>query len=357
MNISFILETITTLALSSYFAILTFSFFKFRLERKKEELNMLTDRLNLEDFSANLKQRFEKEFTKRDYFLPVTFVTIVSFIGLFLMLLSGMIYEYEPGETVKSILWSGSDFWEHQDHPTERRSLAIVAWSLLGGFLNGAQYIYRRFATVDLTPGNFYSVGIRMVMACVISLMLSYFITSANGMPEHMILAVAFITGMFPEKGFKLLTSKVSAIFPTKDEGEAENMPLKAIEGVSYFHELRLKEVGIDNVQNLANFDFLLLTIKTPFPLRLLVDWVSQAKLIVEFRNETSSLQKAGIRSALDYLDAFEDANISAERMSKVTGIEEMMLEVNLKNLSNDRSLALLSQFKESLFHIKVEGN
>jgi len=224
----------------------------------------------------------------------------------------------------------------------------------LGGFVNGAQYIYRRFATVDLTPGNFYSVGIRMVLATVVSILLSYFISAEYGMPEHMIVAIAFLTGMFPERGYKLLLSKVSSIFPNQDDLAAPNMPLQAIEGVSYFHQFRLKEIGIDNVQNLANFDFLLLTIKTPFPVRLLVDWVSQAKLIVEFREQTVELQKAGIRSALDYVEAFDGQEEQFQTVAEVTGIAPIKLEVNLKNLKKDRSLLLLAQFKDSLFHLKL---
>ena len=356
MNLSFALELLATLALSSYFAILTFSFFKFRLERKKEELNMLANRLELQDLTAGMNQRFDKEFSKQDYILPLIFVTVLTFLGLFLLMLSPVLYEVAPGEPVRSPLWSGSGFWEGSVFETEKRTLAIVAWALLGGFVNGAQYIYRRFSTVDLTPGNFYSVGIRMLLATVVSVLLSHFISPDFGMPKHMILVVAFLTGMFPERGFKLLLSKVESVFPDKDALAIPNMPLQSIEGVSYFHQIRLKEIGIDNVQNLANFDFLLLTIKTPFPVRLLVDWVSQAKLIVEFREQTIELQKAGIRSALDYLEAFDGYEDRFKTVSEVTGITPIKLEVNLKNLEKDRSLALLAQFKESLFHLKVRN-
>lgn len=354
MSLSFALQLLATLALSSYFSILTFTFFKFRLERKKEELNILTTGLNLEDITMGVSQRFDKEFARKDYLLPVIFVTVLTFLGLFLLILSPILYDTPAGEPIKSALWSGSSFWEASKFETEKRSIAIVAWALLGGFINGAQYIYRRFATIDLTPGNFYSVGIRMTLATVLSILLSYFISVENGLPEYMILVVAFLTGMFPERGYKVLTSKVSAIFPSKDQHEAVNMPLQAIEGISYFHQLRLKEVGIDNVQNLANFDFLLLPIKTPFPLRILVDWVSQAKLIVEFREQSVDLQKAGIRSALDYLETFNGHEERFQQVAEATGIAAIKLEINYKNLQNDRSLALLGQLKEGLFHLKM---
>lgn len=352
MNLPLILEGIATLALSSYFVILTFSFFKFRLEQKKEELHTLTEQLDLGSISLDVHKSFDKEFSRIDYLLPVTFVTILTFLGLFLLLLSPILYDIIEGTVVKSALWSGSDFWNDPVYGQEKRSIAIVAWALLGGYLNGAQYIYRRFATVDLTPGNFYSLGIRMVLATVVSLMLSYVLPDDGAFSPNLILILAFLTGMFPERGLKVLMSRVEKFFPAKGSAEAENIPLEAIEGISYFHKLRLTEVGIDNVQNLANYDFLLLVIKTPFPIRILLDWVSQAKLMTEFREDTASLHKAGIRSALDLLDALKANPGRIDEVARLTGLEKLLLEINLKNLEKDRSLWLIGKFREQMEYV-----
>lgn len=351
------LEIIATLVLSSYFIIITFSFFKFRLSRKKEELGALISSLKLRGGDFDLEHNFNREFSKNDYLLPVAFVSILSFFGIYLLLLGWSLYDLPEDGVVKSMLWSGSDFWNDPVYGREKKSLTVVAWALLGGYLSGGQYIYRRFSTIDLTPGNFFSIGIRMVLAPVVSLMLSYLITSGDpqSFSSNTILVIAFLTGLFPERGFRLLLDKASTLFPGKEKREADNMPLEAIEGVSYMHRLRLNELGIDNVQNLAQFNFLLLVIKTPFPARTLLDWVSQAKLMTEFHDSTTQLYKAGIRSALDFIEAAEDSEDRLDLIAAETGLGKLMLEVNLKNLQTDKSVWLLSHFKNNLEQVSLK--
>ncbi|MCE7991867.1 MAG: hypothetical protein HEP71_07800 [Roseivirga sp.] len=358
MSLAQILEAIAALVLSSYFIIITFSFFRFRLSRKKEELSSLIESLQLDQGNFDLQKNFDKEFSRNDYLLPVLFVSLLSFFGIFLLLLGWMLYDKPAeGELVKSMLWSGSDFWNDPIYGREKKSLAVVGWALFGGYLSGGQYIYRRFSTIDLTPGNFFSIGIRMVLAPVVSLMLSYLITSddPSSLASNAILVIAFLTGMFPERGLKLLLDKATSFFPSKNSQEVENLPLEAIEGISYLHRLRLNEVGIDNVQNLAQFNFLLLIIKTPFPARILLDWVSQAKLLMEFREYAPQLHKVGIRSALDYLDALEEDESRLAQIAKITELEPLMLEINHKNLQKDKSVWLLDHFKKNLEQVSLK--
>ncbi|WP_420387140.1 hypothetical protein [Roseivirga sp.] len=349
------LELLTTILLSSYFLIITFSFFKFRLVRKQEELNSILGNLNLANSKTALNKHLAKEFSKNDYILPVVFVTIISSLGIFLLLLGWMLYDYDASEPIKSMLWSGSDFWADPVYGREKKSLAIVAWAIVGGFMNGAQYIYRRYTTVDLTPSNFFSVGIRMVVAATISLMISYVLgmDALNQSGSNTILVIAFLTGMFPERGMRFLLDKTKQLLPGEHKAEASNLPLEAIEGISYFHRLRLNEVGIDNVQNLAHYNFLLLIIKTPFPMRILLDWVAQAKLQIEFHEEVGKLHKVGIRSALDLTEAVDGDISKLDRIAQASGIEPLSLEINYNNISKDKSVWLLDQFKTHLEEVR----
>ncbi len=357
MSLAHILEAIAVVVLSSYFVIITFSFFKFRLSRKKEQLNSLISNLRLDGGNFDLQKNFDREFSKNDYLLPVIFVSLLSFFGIFLLLLGWMLYDQpEDIELVKSMLWSGSEFWNDDIYGREKKSLTVVAWSLLGGYLSGGQYIYRRFSTIDLTPGNFFSIGIRMVLAPIVALMLSYLISSddPSSIYSNGILVIAFLTGLFPERGLRLLMDKSASFFPNKKDQEVKNLPLEAIEGISYMHRLRLNEVGIDNVQNLAQFNFMLLIIKTPFPARILLDWVSQAKLLMEFREYAPELHKVGIRSALDFMDALDEDESRLPEIARITGLEPLMLEINYKNLKGDKSVWLLEHFKQNLEQVSL---
>lgn len=318
---------------------------------------MLEKKIKLTDEygSFSFRDSIEKEFPVSDYVLPLLFVTVITFLGMYLAFLGWIMYENTG--TIRNILWSGSLFWESDPALLdEKRNVAVVAYAIFGSFISSAQYVYRRYATVDLTPGNFFSVGIRMMLSAIVALMLSHLMgREAVGLGGEMVLVVAFLTGIFPEKGFKLLLDKVK-VFPTNGKHASTNFGLECIEGMSQLHRIRLGELGIDNVQNLAQYDFLLLIIKTPFPMRTLLDWIAQAKLIMEFQENYKSLHAAGIRTVLDFWDACKDHPERIQMIADVSGIDSLTIEVNFQNISRDNSVMLLKHFREHSDHIKMKN-
>lgn len=318
---------------------------------------MLIEKVNLVGTSIDgdlLKDRMKKEYTPLDYVLPVSFVTLLTLFGMMMLLLGWVIYGHID-DSYSSVFFSGSEFWLGKALETERRTVAIMAFSIMGSYISASQYIYRRFSTIDLTPGNFFSVGLRMILAALVSLMLSYVFDHTLVVETDLILVVAFLTGIFPDTGFKILLKKTK-IFSSARESEAVNYSLDLIEGVSEMHKIRLYEIGIDNVQNLAQFNFFMLIIKTPFPVRTLLDWMSQAKLIIEFQEDFHALQKVGVRSVTDYLDAVDGNRPELfEEISRICGIEKLALEVNYKNISNDQSVTLLMHFRKNLESLHLD--
>ncbi|MEO9967808.1 MAG: hypothetical protein ABJF11_18595 [Reichenbachiella sp.] len=350
-----ILEVIATLILSSYFPILTYSFFKFRLVRKKEELMLLIERLNLTGSISkeNLHERIKKEFAPGDYFLPLTFLTMLTFLGMFMLFLSWAIYGIEGDYS--SVLFSGNEFWTKADTlQTERRSLAVIAFAIMGGYVSASQYIYRRFSTIDLTPGSFFSVSLRIVFATLISLMIMFVLSDTPIVNSNVILVLAFLTGVFPDTGLRVLMEKIT-IFSSKMDDQHINFPLGKIEGISEMHKIRLNEIGIDNVQNLAQYNFFMLIIKTPFAVRTLLDWVAQAKLQLEFQNQTVELQKIGVRNVLDYMDALVGHPDRFKEISTICDINELALKVNFENIQNDESVSLLMHFRNNLEKLNMK--
>lgn len=343
------LEITATIVLSAYFPILTYSFFKFRLVKKKEELSLLIDRLKLVGTvnKENLQDQITKEFAPGDYLLPLTFLTALTFLGMFMLFLSWAIYGLKGDYS--SVLFSGSEFWTQTTSlQTEKRSLSVMAFAIMGGYVSAAQYVYRRFATIDLTPGSFFSVSLRIVFATLISLMLMFAFSDTKIVDSNLILVLAFLTGIFPESGFRLLMEKVS-IFSSKMDDKKVNYSLGRIEGISEMHKIRLNEIGIDNVQNLAQFNFFMLIIKTPFAVRTLLDWMAQAKLMIEFQDQMEELQKVGVRNVMDFLDALLEHPERFEEIAKITGINKLALQVNFENIRADQSVELLMHFRNNL--------
>lgn len=344
-----LLEVCATIVLSGYFPILTYSFFKYRLVKKKEELTFLIERLKLTGSidKKSLQDRISKEFAPGDYLLPLSFLTMLTFLGMFMLFLSWAIYGLKDGYA--SVLFSGSEFWtQATELKAERRSVAVIAFAIMGGYVSAAQYIYRRFSTVDLTPGSFFSVSLRMVFATLISLMLMFVFSGTPVENTDIILVLAFLTGVFPDSGLRLLKEKIT-MFSSKMDDQHVNYSLGKIEGISEMHKIRLNEIGIDNVQNLAQYNFFMLIIKTPFAVRTLLDWMAQAKLLIEFQDQTEDLQKVGVRNVLDYVDALDGHPERFEEVSEITGINELALKINFENVSSDQSIALLMHFRNNL--------
>ncbi|MFY0598440.1 MAG: hypothetical protein JXR03_02135 [Cyclobacteriaceae bacterium] len=353
-------EILAAIALTSFFPLITISFFKFRLVQKQEQLEMLESRIDFlgKNEGRRFKDQIDKEFPSADYILPLIFVSAIVFIGMFLALLGWIMFDEEAtGDQIRTVLWSGSLFWESQPEILEeKRNISVVAYAILGSYISAAQYIYRRYATIDLTPGNFYSISIRMVLSASVALMLSHLLASDADslLGGEVLLAVAFLTGIFPDKGFKLLLDKVK-IFPKADKEDAKNFSLESIEGLSQMHRIRLEELGIDNVQNLAQYDFLLLIIKTPFPMRILLDWVAQSKLIMEFQEDFYKLDKAGIRTILDFWDACQQSENRIDEIAEVSGVNSLSLHINFQNISKDNSVAVLKRFREHADHVYLK--
>ena len=94
------------------------------------------------------------------------------------------------------------------------------------------------------------------------------------------------------------------------------------IEGLNRFHEVRLSEAGIDNAQNLAEASLVSLILKTPFGPHQLIDWIGQAQLFLEFKDDLDKLRRHGIRTAFDLKDIDETrlgAIATAAELSDVT--------------------------------------
>jgi len=111
--------------------------------------------------------------------------------------------------------------------------------------------------------------------------------------------ALAFLIGMFPQRGLRWLTDRIP-IFSSGTDPSARELPIEMIEGITIHDRLRFEELGIDNCQDLATADFVPLMLKTPYCARELVDWILQAKLCVYFGAAVQDLRQHGIRTVLD---------------------------------------------------------
>ena len=152
--------------LVSFFPLTVCSYRVFRLPRKKEEFEKIRQRLtekNIED--PNTFSIIDEKYRLWDYFLPLLFVTVFSILGFYVLF-----------NNKGTLLLAGVELIENAKKGQFKvGSVVAIGMAFLGAYVWSIQYIFRRLITIDLPPGAFYSVGIRMVFATFVALVFFHF--------------------------------------------------------------------------------------------------------------------------------------------------------------------------------------
>jgi hypothetical protein len=157
--------------------------------------------------------------------------------------------------------------------------------------------------------------------------------------------ALAFILGMFPQRGLSWLRERVP-VFSAQAHASVRKLPLEMIEGVSMHDRLRLEEHGLDNCFDLATTDFVPLAVSTPYSARTLVDWILQAKLCVYCGEAVGDLRLIGIRTILDLEHLQHD---ELEMLAKETAATKSALESAKYSLDRDHEMRRLRKIAHLL--------
>ena len=315
-----------------------YSFFTFRLKRKRTEYSEMLKQLGYsKDEGPAYLPSLEDEYEPHDYYLPVTFATIITILCA-IVLIFGSRIAGEPG--LDLILRGPSIAYIDTLAPDVKNSMfgmLIIAFAFMGSYIWSIQALFRRLATVDLTPGVYYSVGIRIIFSVFMGLLIYYFLTdgdietvikSGNPLNSPSSLTLyAFFAGMFPQRALQYMQDKVH-FMNSNDKMKADPLPLQMIEGIDLYERTRFVEVGVDNAQNLAKSNFIELIIRTPFNPREIIDWIGQARLYLYFKNDIVHLRNAGVRTIFNLKTLGEDEEQLARiaLLAKEVPIEKLKL-------------------------------
>jgi hypothetical protein len=192
-------------------------------------------------------------------------------------------------------------------------AVACMAYALLGALVWSIVYLARRMALRDVTPHAFQTIAVRICVSSVVALFLYHLIGRAEpdepgkgilgtvattvgiGRADILIL-LSFTAGMIPEVALRWLAGWVRRIFGQSTG--SDELDLEAIEGIDAQTRVRLAEVGIYDAQGLLTANPLHLTLKTPFSLPQVMDWVGQAFLFIQLkRAQLDALRNQGVRT------------------------------------------------------------
>ena len=327
--------------IGSFMPLAAMTYFKVMLKKKASEYNR-----TLAELGIGSDKSVEAFYTPSKYILPVGFVTVLCLTAITAFSFADL-YAVDIED---SLLLTGAYFGSGKTGLIYQ-SLAVMNMAFLGGFLWSAQNIIRRLIARDLSPSVFYSAGIRIILASVIALVLSFLIGEQNSSSfvsfRSSLSAIAFLTGMFPERILQYLVNLYQKYF-TPDLLNSEILSLYRIEGVSLQHKERLNEMGIDNAQNLATASLTNLLLETPYGARQLLDWIGQAKLLCYAKENIDALRQAGIRTVYDLYKGNKSPEALRE-ISESIGINSPMLQVIYEQVVDDIGIKTLYRFQHGV--------
>ena len=202
-------------------------------------------------------------------------------------------------------------------------------FAFLGAYFFGLNMVFLRYVRSDLTPKAYSHITVRILVAEVLVWVIGALSAQISGQPasgtaatsltlgplEIGMAPLAFVIGIFPQTGITLLAKRLGNELRLPF---SERHPLTDLDGVNAYDQARLIEEGVDNVENLAQANFIELMLHTRVPTPRLVDLVDQAILYLHLSSEADALQadrqrlrRYGIRTATNLLYA---ATWDAER-------------------------------------------
>jgi hypothetical protein len=276
--------------------------------------------------------------TLRAYVGAVGYASVVSWIGLALFFFSEEIGL--PNGEFPAVTLAGVEF-------PQPGSRLVLAMAFLGAYLSGLQHVYRRYAAGDLSATLYLGFSMRVIFAAAVAVViynafaaLSGGAGPGGGITANIWPALAFLIGIFPQRGMGYLSDKLPMLGQAKDP-TVRPAPLEMIEGVESHDVMRLEEIGIDTCYDLATADFVPLLLKTPYSARQLIDWILQAKLCVFFGEGVKDLRRFGIRTLVD-LEALTPEEIAT--LPQETSVTAVVLARAIEAVRTNPEIARLRE-------------
>lgn len=324
--------------ISGFMPLSAMTFFYHLLKKKEADFKKAMEDMGLSSDARTVHDTFRWT----TYILPVAFVSLIC-----LLIISYVLFADVYIDKIRdNVLLAGSAFGSPDAVVVIKKSIVAVAFAFLGGYVWAANVIIRRLTEHDISPNNYYSAGIRILLASTISVALSFILGDLGG---SALPAISFLAGMFPERIMNYLIEQYKSITGGLTPLD-QQLSLENIQGISLQHKERLQEIGIDNAQNLASYSLIQLLKKTPFETRELLDWIGQAKLLVYVPADIEKYRAIGLRSAFDFLKGDKNkVNLTAVAQNTSVGINPQQMAFVYEQIVNNDGIQSLNSFLKNM--------
>lgn len=293
------------------FSYMAYSAFQrpFRVKRLRSDFELLT---------AQWDEELYQQYTSfSNYALHISLAILVTLLGIFVVFMPLFTRSLSEGGG-SNVFMSLLPIWAFDTNDTNEligitvQVQRAMAFGFLGSLLFSFYYVYRRYTTSDLQPSVYLYCAITIMLGLVFNYIAFRALDGLSGTPEStregvvagLVDILSFAVGFFPILAVQWLTNTVYRAFG-QPRRRSDMFPLDQLDGISQSQEIRLRDFGIDDAQNLASTEMPLLLINTPFPVQTVVDWVDQAVLMVLLNNVNTldSFRKAHVRTMTDFRD------------------------------------------------------
>jgi hypothetical protein len=183
--------------------------------------------------------------------------------------------------------------------------------------------LFRRYVRADLRGSAYVAVVLRVLLAVIGAWVVSTVGKQAGWTEQSQLLTLSFVIGVFPMVTWQVIRGAASKVFKLALPSLESRLPLVRLDGLTVWHETRLEEEDIENVQNMATADIVDLLVNTRIPATRIIDWVDQAILLNQLgpdasdnADETSGrrrLARHGVRTASALLKTAADKTGGAQ--------------------------------------------
>lgn len=277
------------LILSSIFPISALAYQIFqrgkRYQELKEDFDLLGFQQSTDQSTVKLKDKYERPAYK------ILLSSVAQFILPVLLTILGSLFIFVRSDEI---------------------IILALGYGFLGAYLFSIQLIYRRYTTVDLQPSVYMLCTLTLISGFAFNYTAFTIISrlgtgnDPEGVEAGVIAIVAFSLGYFPTLAIRWFNQIANSALGINQQ-QTNSLPLSVIDGISQYHETRLRDEGIDNVQNLASVKIDDLLLKTRFNAQQVLEWIDQAILHTYIDPGTiQSFRRGGVRKISDFHDLWK---------------------------------------------------
>jgi hypothetical protein len=254
--------------------------------------------------------QFKGEFGTVHWVLPLLMATVIVSVAWYVLVTEGFGTEVIPPGSPTTILFA-----------------------LLGAMVWSFYVVIRDYTRSDLSPAAFYWISFRFILAIALAILATRLFSGA------VVDVGAFVLATLPfDEGIRFIRSHIPGLAV-----EEATPRLTILQGLSPENAERLRELGVQTIEQLAYADPLRLLLGSNFPPKVLIDWMDQALLYLYLGERVSEVRRCGIRGAIE-LAALEEAKDTAldGHLAARVGIEPNEFSHLVKTLDEDTQATTL---------------